>query len=52
MERSRCFTGSQIIAVLKQIEGGSPVLDLLQQHGISSATGLWPRWGIRAARRR
>lgn len=32
------FTDSQIIAVLKQAEGGAPVPDLCRQHGISSAT--------------
>lgn len=37
MEKSR-FTDSQIIAVLKQAEGGTPVPDLCRQHGISSAT--------------
>lgn len=37
MKKSR-FTDSQIIAVLKQAEGGSPVPDLCRQHGISSAT--------------
>jgi putative transposase len=37
MKKSR-FTDSQIIAVLKQAEGGAPVPDLCRQHGISSAT--------------
>jgi len=37
MKKSR-FTDSQIIAVLKQAEGGTPVPDLCRQHGISSAT--------------
>lgn len=37
MKKSR-FTDSQIITVLKQAEGGSPVPDLCRQHGISSAT--------------
>lgn len=32
------FTDSQIIAVLKQAEAGTPVLGLRRQHGISSAT--------------
>ncbi len=37
MKTSR-FTDSQIIAVLKQAEGGSPVPELCRKHGISSAT--------------
>lgn len=37
MKKSR-FTDSQIIAVLKQTEAGTPVPDLCRQHGISSAT--------------
>jgi len=37
MKKSR-FTDSQIIAVLKQAEGGTPVPELCRQHGISSAT--------------
>jgi putative transposase len=37
MKRSR-FTDSQIIAILKQAEGGSPVPELCREHGISSAT--------------
>jgi putative transposase len=37
LKKSR-FTDSQIIAVLKQAEGGTPVPDLCRQHGISSAT--------------
>ena len=37
MKKSR-FTGSQIIAVLKQAEAGTPVPDLCREHGISSAT--------------
>ena len=32
------FTDSQIIAVLKQAEVGTPVPELCREHGISSAT--------------
>ena len=37
MKTSR-FSDSQIIAVLKQAEVGSPVPELCREHGISSAT--------------
>ena len=37
MKTSR-FSDSQIIAVLKQAEGGNPVPELCREHGISSAT--------------
>ena len=37
MKRSR-FSDSQIIAVLKQAEAGTPVPELCRTHGISSAT--------------
>lgn len=37
MKRSR-FTDSQIMAVLKQAEAGTPVFDLCREHGISNAT--------------
>ena len=37
MKKSR-FTDSQIIAVLKLAENGTPVPELCQEHGISSAT--------------
>lgn len=37
MKKSR-FTDSQIIAVLKQAQGGTPVPELCRAHGISSAT--------------
>ena len=37
MKQSR-FSDSQIIAVLKEAEGGTPVPALCREHGISSAT--------------
>jgi len=37
MKTSR-FTDSQIIAILKQAEAGSPVPGLCREHGISNAT--------------
>ena len=37
MKKSR-FTDSQIMAVWKQAEAGTPVLDLCREHGISNAT--------------
>ena len=37
MKTSR-FTDSQIIAILKQAEAGSPVPELCREHGISTAT--------------
>ena len=37
MKTSR-FTDSQIIAILKQAEGGSPVSELCHEHGVSNAT--------------
>lgn len=37
MKQSR-FTDSQILAILKQAEGGAPVPELCREHGISSAT--------------
>jgi putative transposase len=32
------FTDSQIIAILKQAEAGSPIPELCREHGISTAT--------------
>lgn len=37
MKKSR-FTDSQILAILKQAEAGSPVPELCREYGISSAT--------------
>ena len=37
MKKSR-FTDRQILSILKQAEGGSPVPELCREHGISSAT--------------
>lgn len=37
MKKSR-FTDSQILAVLKQADAGTPVVNLLREHGISNAT--------------
>jgi len=37
MKKSR-FTHSQILAVLKQAEAGTPVPELCREHGISGAT--------------
>ena len=37
MKQSR-FTDTQILAVLKQAEAGTPVPNLCREHGISSAT--------------
>ena len=37
MKKSR-FTGSQILAILKQNEAGTPVTELCREHGISDAT--------------
>ncbi len=37
MKTSR-FSDTQIIAILKQAESGSPVPELCREHGISSAT--------------
>ncbi len=37
MKQSR-FTDSQITAILKQAEAGTPVPEVCREHGISSAT--------------
>jgi len=37
MKRSR-FSDSQILAILKQAEAGTPVPELCREHGMSSAT--------------
>lgn len=37
MKKSR-FTDSQILAILKQAEGGAPVPELCREHGMSQAT--------------
>jgi putative transposase len=37
MKTSR-FTDSQIIAILKQAEGGAPIPELCREHGMSTAT--------------
>jgi putative transposase len=37
MKKSR-FTDSQILAILKQNEAGTPVPELCREHGMSSAT--------------
>lgn len=37
MKKSR-YTDSQILAILKQAEGGTPVPQLCREHGMSSAT--------------
>ncbi len=37
MKKSR-FSDSQILSILKQAEAGTPVSELCQEHGMSSAT--------------
>ena len=44
MKNSR-FTDSQILAILKQAEGGIPVPELCREHGMSSAT--FYKWGAK-----
>lgn len=41
MRKSR-YSDSQILAILKQAEGGTPVPDLCREHGMSSA--LFYKW--------
>lgn len=41
MKKSR-FTDSQIMAILKQADAGTPVPELCREHGMSSA--LFYRW--------
>ncbi len=41
MKRSR-FMDSQIISILKQAEGGSPMPELCREHGISSGADVPP----------
>lgn len=36
--KTSLFTDSQIIAVLKEVEAGTPAPELCRAHGISSAT--------------
>ena len=49
MKRSK-FSDSQIMAILKQAEGGTPVPELCREHGISSATfGGAPSGGMDAS---
>ena len=37
MKTSR-YTGAQIIAILRQAEGGVPVAELCREHGMSNAS--------------
>lgn len=37
MRRSK-FTESQIVAVLREVEGGVPIAEVIRTHGISRAT--------------
>lgn len=37
MKKSK-FSDSQIISILKQAEGGTPIPDLCREHGVSNAT--------------
>lgn len=40
MKKSR-FADSQVIAVLKQIEAGTPVTESCREHGLASNWRLW-----------
>jgi putative transposase len=40
--KKSCFTGAQIMGLLRQVEGGVYVPELCREHGISSAT--FPNW--------
>ena len=40
------FSEAQIMAVLKQAEGGTPVSDLCREHGMSSASFYKWRFGL------
>lgn len=44
MKTSR-FTDSQIIAILKQAEAGSPIPELCREHGMSTAT--FYKWRVK-----
>lgn len=44
MKTSR-YTEGQILAILRQAEGGMPVADLCRVHGMSSAT--FYKWGAK-----
>ncbi len=45
------FSDAQIMAVLKQAEGGVPVSELCREHGMSSASFYKWRATVRTARR-
>lgn len=48
MKTSR-FSDSQIIAVIKHVEGGNPVSELCREHGISSARVECSRTDVRTS---
>ena len=37
MKKSKC-SDSQILSILKQVEGGAPIQKLCREHGMSTAT--------------